>query len=301
MKLLRRTRAPIFLAAVAALATACERSKAPPPTDSAAVKPAGVPESVAVAQSRSWNASAGPLLLVAAEAADRAFVVAPDSATASASLANIPHLASVTLFGRGGSVQTAELAGIGEPSACVIATLNAAPPPRPWSVGFIGGVVAPLAIDSVESIPHADSASSVTWLNRLASGLPNDSAGRFSGLPFVVRSMWRFSVPGGPQVLIGTLARSINQEATPLQESTFLIAERAPNDSTLKTVYSERSYGNEETIENRDLLAAALIGSNRNAAVIIVRDYGDATAYALIERGDDGKWRARWTSARRHC
>jgi hypothetical protein len=300
MKLFRPTPVLIFSAAIIA-ATACDRSKAPPPVDSAAIKPAAVPESVAVAQSRSWNPSAGPLLLVAGETPDHAIIVAPDSATASAAVANIPHLASVTLFGRGGSVQTAELQGIGEPSACIVASLNAAPPPRPWSVGFIGGVVAPLATDSVESIPRADSIVAVTWLNRLASALPNDSAGRFSGLPFVVRSMWRFTAPGGPQIVVGTLARSINQEATPLQESTFLIAERAPSDSTLKTVYSERSYGNEETVQTRDLLAGALIGANRNAAVIIVRDYGDATAYALIERGDDGKWRARWTSARRHC
>jgi hypothetical protein len=102
-------------------------------------------------------------------------------------------------------------------------------------------------------------------------------------------------------VLVGTLARSINQEATPLQESTLLVAQRTPNDSTLTTVYSERSYGNEETIETRELLVAALLGPNRNPGVIIMRDFGDATAYALIERGDDGKWRARWTSARRHC
>jgi hypothetical protein len=131
--------------------------------------------------------------------------------------------------------------------------------------------------------------------------LPNDPAGRFAGLPFVVRALWRFNVAGGPQVVVANLSRQINQEATPLEERTFLIAERKGTDSTLTTAYSERSYGAEETIQNRDVLAAALVGASRNPALIIGRDYGDATAYGLIERGDDGKWRARWSSARRRC
>src|SRR6185503_4513950 len=102
---------------------------------------------------------------------------------------------------------------------------------------------------------------------RLASALPNDSAGRFSGLPFVVRGVWRFSIPQNRQVIAATLVRQINQEATPLQERTFLVAERSPADSTLSTAYSERSYGDEETVERHEVLAAILLGSARNAAL----------------------------------
>src|SRR5262249_21218730 len=147
----------------------------------------------------------------------------------------------------------------------------------------------------------ADSSSLVVSINRLASALPNDSAGRFAGLPFVVRSLWRFTLSKGPVVAVASVTRQINQEATPLQEHTLLIAERAPTDTTFATAHSERSYGAEETIESRELLAGALIGVERTPALFLIRDYGDATAYGLLERRADGQWRRRWTSARRHC
>jgi len=298
MKLLRRTQ---FVWPLVFSALGCERAKAPPPRDSVVVRPSGAPDTTPIAAPSTWDPSAGSVLLVAADSPTRAYVVVPDSATASLVLSNIPHPASVTLFSRAGSVQTAELPGVADTTGCIVATLNAAPPPRSWNVGFIGGVVAPLPMDSAASVSKADSVTLVTWMNRLASALPNDSAGRFSGLPFVVRELWRFNAPSGTQTVVANLVRQINQEATPLQERTFLIAERIPNDTAYSTVYSERSYGAEETIESRDVLAGAALGPNRNAAIIIVRDYGDATAYGIIERGDDGKWRRRWMSARRHC
>jgi hypothetical protein len=298
MKLIRRTAG--FVAALVTLAApACERSKTASP-DSAAVRPASAADSASAARAPVWDASAGPILLIEADSPDRAFVIVPDS-TASAAIAKIPKPASVTLFGRSGSIQTAELPSLADSGSCTIAALSAAPPPHPWSVGFIGGVVSPLPMDSTESISRADSANLVVWINRLASALPNDSAGRFEGLAFVVHGLWRFTLPTGAQVVVANIARQINQEATPLQEHTFLMAERAAGDSTFVTAYSERSYGAEETVESHDVLAAALLGSNRNVALVVGRDYGDSNAYALIERGDDGQWRARWSSPRRHC
>jgi hypothetical protein len=241
------------------------------------------------------------VLLVATDEPVRAFVFVPDSTNRATTIASIPRPASVTLFGRNGSVQTAELPAISDTSACATATLSAAPPPRAWNVGFIGGVVSPIAMDSISALSSSDSAALTVGLNRLASALPNDSAGRFNGLPFVVRSIWRFSLPQGPQFVAATLSRSINQEATPLQERTLLVAERSPSDSSLTTVYSERSYGDEETIETREIIAAVLLGGSHNVAIVLSRDFGEAVSYAVIERGDDGKWRVRWTSPRRHC
>jgi hypothetical protein len=298
MKLFRRS----ALAAVAILGSACERRKAPPPADSATQPlPATADSTVAATSATAWDQSAGPVLLVATDAPVRAFVFVPDSTNRASTLAGIPRPASVTLFGRNGSVQTAELPAVSDTSACATATLSAAPPPRAWNVGFIGGVVSPIAMDSISALAPADSAALTVGLNRLASALPNDSAGRFSGLPFVVRSIWRFSTPQGTQFVVGTLSRSINQEATPLQERTLLVAERSSSDSSLTTVYSERSYGDEETIETREIIAAVLLGGSHNVAIVFSRDFGDAVAYSLIERGDDGKWRARWNSPRRHC
>lgn len=297
MKLLRRFRGllslPLFLA--------CDRGKSPAPVDSAMIKPAGSADTTVAARASSWNASAGPVLLVVGESPSRAFVVAPDSATADATLAAIPRPADVTLFARSGTVQTAELPGVSASGMCPATDVSAAPPPRPWNIGFIGGVVAPLPIDSIESITSADSASLAVWMNRLASAMPNDSAGRFTGLQFVLRGLWRFTVPSGPQVVVATLARQINQEATPLQERTFLVAEQSPTDSSFATAYSERIYGDEETIQNSELLAGALIGVDRTPTIVVARDFGDANAFGFIERIGNGRWRARWTSARRHC
>ena len=128
-------------------------------------------------------------------------------------IATIPHPASVTLFGRGGNVQTADLPSVRDSLGCMVAPLTAAPPPHAWSIGFVGGVVTPLAVDSAASIDHADSAVFVVSLNRLASSLPNDPAGRFAGLPFVVQSLWRFSVADGPDRR-RRLARAANQSGS---------------------------------------------------------------------------------------
>jgi hypothetical protein len=299
MNLFRRS--PLFGAVM--LGIACERAKPPVHADSTAATPVPAVDSTKPELIRNWDASAGPVLLVVGESPSRAFVIVPDSANVAAQLASIPHPASVTLLGRSGTVQTAELPAMSDGSACAVASLNAAPPPRAWNVGFIGGVVAPLPMDSIQSLTAADSASLAATVTRLASALPNDSAGRFNGLPFVVRTTWRFVVPGDVQVVVATLARQINQEATPLQERTLLVAERrrTGNDTSFFKAYAERFYGDEETIESPDVLAAVLLGGNRNAAIILTRDYGEAVAYGLLERGDDGRWRARWTSTRRHC
>jgi len=292
-----------LLFSVATIAVACERGKPPVRADSTSAKAPASVDSITTEPVHTWDQSAGPVLLVVGESPSRAFVIVPDSANAAGQLANIPHPASVTLLGRSGTVQTAELPAVTDTNACPTASLNAAPPPRAWNIGFIGGVVAPLAMDSIQSLTAGDSVSLAATVTRLASALPNDSAGRFNGLPFAVRTVWRFSVPGGIQAVVATLARQINQEATPLQERTLLIAERRQSgtDTTFAKAYAERFYGEEETIESPEVLAAILLGSNRNAAIVLTRDYGDVSAYGLLERGDDGHWRVRWTSARRHC
>jgi hypothetical protein len=281
------------------LMVACRRERQPSRAETTATPAPPPAESSAVAPSN-WNVGAGPVLLVSGDSPTRAFLIAP-SENGDAAIAALPRPASATLFSRAGVVQTADLPTIVDSGGCAVASLSAAPPPRPWSVGFIGGVVAPIPVDSIGSISNTDSSRYVTWLNRLASALPNDSSGRFSGLPFVVRSISRFPIPDGPQIIVGTLSRQLNQEATPLQERTFIIAEETRGDSTLVAAYGERSYGDEETIESRELLAALLIGESRTPAIVISRDFGNDVAYALLERAGAAKWRKQWSSPRRHC
>jgi hypothetical protein len=281
------------------LVTGCRRDRPPNRAETAAA-PLPIPTESTATTPANWNVGAGPVLLVAGDTPTRALIVLP-AENGQATLAALPHPASATLFSRSGVIQTADLPTVTDSGGCPFASLNTAPPPRPWSVGFIGGVVAPLPVDSVGSLSTADSSRYTTWLNRLASALPNDSSGRFSGLPFVVRSISRFAIPDGPQVVVGTLSRQLNQEATPLQERTFLIAEQAHGDSTLASAYGERSYGDEETIESRELLAALLIGDTRTPAVVVSRDFGNDVAYALFERVGQAKWRNQWSSPRRRC
>jgi hypothetical protein len=282
---------------------ACDKAKEPPRAESVVTRPTVGAETTTAPRVRLWDSSAGPVLLVSGESPTDAIVIPPDSGDERLSLSAIPSPASVTLFGRDGSVQSAELQHGSRNDLCRPWSLNAAPPPHPWSVGFVGGVIAPIALDSLESLGRGDSAKLVTTAIRLASTLPNDSAGRFTGLPFSVRGLWRLNLPGAAHAFAATLVRQINQEATPLQEHTFLIAERdaSSTDSTYAKVFSERSYGNEESIETRDVLAAIQLGTNRHPVVIISRDFGDSISFAFVERTDSGEWRARWASRRRHC
>jgi hypothetical protein len=297
MKGFRRTS---FVTAGLVVLAACERGKAPPPVDTTTKRPASPIDSAIAATTRNWDASAGPVLLVAGETPAQAYIIAPDRESTAAILAGIPRPATVTLVGKNGTIQTSDLQTVGDGNACEVSSLSVTPPPRPWSIGFVGGVIAPVALDSTASLSPADSASLVVGVTRLASLLPNDTAGRFVGLPFVVRSLWRFRAEG-TTVVIATLARQVNQEASPLQEHTLLIAEQPANDTTLSTSYFERSFGDEETVESYDVLAAATIGATQTPAVILTRDYGDATAYGLIERNDNRRWSPRWRSARRRC
>jgi hypothetical protein len=290
-------------AVLAVAASGCEHAPAPRRTDSVSASVTqSASSATAGAASGNWNVGIGPVLLVASDSADGAFVVAPDSANAPAELARVPHRAAVTLFGRGGTVQTADLPDAIDTSVCAVATLDAAPPPRLWSIGFVGGVVAPLPMDSLGSFSSADSTSLATGAIRLASALPNDSAGRFTGLPFTVVAIWRFTIPSGPQVVVATLSRQINQEATPLQERTMIIAERAASrDTMLIPAHSERSYGDEDTIESREPLAAALFGAARTPGIVVSHDFGNAVSYSILERVGDHQWRLRWSSGRRRC
>jgi hypothetical protein len=299
MKRFRRIVAAATISTAAA-AIACSREKPAAATDSAAARTAPVSDSAAARVASTWDPGAGALLLVATDSPTKALVLLPNEGDTTV-LASIPRPASVTLFGRGGSVQTADLPSVRDTLGCFVAPLTGAPPPRAWSVGFVGGVVAPIAVDSAASINHADSAVFVASLNRLASTLPNDPAGRFAGLPFVVQSLWRLTVNEGLTVVVGSLVRQINQEATPLQERTLVIAERRASDTSFTMGYAERSYGQEETVESRELLAAVLVGDAKTPAILLSRDFGNDNAYSLVERGQDGRWRTRWTSRRRHC
>lgn len=293
----------VTLGACVVAAVGCERRAIPRLPESAVAANPVAGDSTTASRLTLWNHEAGPALLVSSEAPNQAIVVPPDTAADTAAFAGIPRPASATLIGRNGTVQVADVQPPTSGDPCDPWTVTSAPPPRPWTVGFVGGVVTPVAMDSIEAAAPADSAKLAAAVVRLASVLPNDKAGRFSGLPFQVRAVYRFTLPNGRQVVVATLIRQINQEASPLAERTLLIAERNTTgaDTSYTRAYYEQSRGPEETVESTDALAALLVGSARRPTLVVTRDFGEETAFGFIERVEDGRWAARWSSTRRRC
>src|SRR5262245_61767756 len=120
MKPFRRSGLALALFGLAA----CEGSKAPPPAETAATPPVPAADSAVPATTRNWDSAAGPVLLVAAGSPSEAFVITPDSTNASSQLAALPRPASVTLFGRGGTVQSAELPAVADSNGCAVGMLS---------------------------------------------------------------------------------------------------------------------------------------------------------------------------------
>lgn len=179
----------------------------------------------------------------------------------------------------------------------------AAEPLSPWTVAVEAGRAESIPLDSVSALSPPDSARLVAAVARVASSLPQDTASGFSGLPFVVRAVRRFEPVPGREAFVADVVRRVNQEASQKVEHIFLVAERAAGATRAPyvPVYVERSEGPEETLELRDVLAALRLGPDGPPALVVARDYGDGAAYALVERGEGGRWRAVWSSAYAGC
>lgn len=289
--------------ALAALGLAgCERPKAGPATESVTVTPPPPSLSPPVAVGSGWDSTRlGPALLVQGDEPSTAIVVAPDSL-------HDPVLARAraVLLGRDGRAQEATIAARTEAhgEACAgfpIWRLTSDAGIEPWSIGVAGGALRAVSMDSLGALSPNDSSRLTAQVTRLASALPSEDGERFRGLPFAVQSLFRFRLPSGGEALAANLLRQIGQEAQPLEERTLLIAERDSGSTEYRLAYHERSSGNEETVESRDILAAALLGQAREPLLFVGRDFGDRAAYSLIDRQASGQWRLRWTSARVRC
>jgi hypothetical protein len=150
-------------------------------------------------------------------------------------------------------------------------------------------------VDSIEGLPVADSAQLVVALARLASALDSHKTSRFAGLPFVVTGARRFQADGR-RFVVGLLVRRLNQEATPLEERTLIIAERPTAASQTEAYvvgYSQRSEGSEDMAQHYDMLAA--LRGKQAPLILVAREQLSHTVYDLLERTDDGTWRIRWS------
>lgn len=307
------------LALLAACVTSCKRARDAAPAHAA---PPNAPESLAARPTPEavpqWDSSVGPVMLARGPSAANASVVFPvytDSTVPDTLQLDASTLRgdSVSLIGHGGVVDAVPVVSAGSKEwagdECVewpTATLGIGGDTSRaagWTVGFVQERVAAVALDSLQGMSGSDSANFAADLTRLASALPDDTSRTFRGIPFSVRYAYRFQAAPGVEGVAADLVRRLNQEASPLEQHTFIIAERAANtpDAAFRVAYHERAGGLEESIETTDVLAVVRLSAPSRLALVVLRDGQDTSAYAMIERQTDGTWRLRWTSVHTGC
>lgn len=244
---------------------------------------------VAKRRATDWASELGVVLVVPADSDNAAVVLYPDEPSAQL-LASAPTTL-VTITGDTARVRLA-LADSQQCDAAVVRLTGEAP--ASWSVGMLGRSGALLRMDSIETLPAADSARLAADLARLASALTMHKNSRFTGLPFAVLAAHRFA-SDSMEFLVGHLVRRLNQEASPLEERTLILAERprSPQGAAYKVTYSQRSEGSEETAAHFEALGA--FRGRHATLLVIVRDQPSATTYEVLERSSGGTWRTRWS------
>lgn len=286
----RRLVRSMWLACTLSATFACGRRDAPPP-DSVVNKPS----TMAVASAPSdWVGELGALFVVPSDSENTGVVIFPASPS--------PRLVSsapLTLLSVSGDSAAARASLVmSDSQVCGEAPTIRLPDSAPstWSVGLLSRSATPIRMDSIEALPSADSARFAADLARLASSQPTPRDSRFAGLPFVVLSARRFEVRG-QEMVVAHLVRRLPQEATPLEEHSFVIAERpasVPNGPYVVT-YFQRSEGTEETADHYEVLAA--IRGAETTFLLLARDQEARTSYEILERAKTGRWRIRWARA----
>src|SRR6185295_19677726 len=113
------------------------------------------------------------------------------------------------------------------------------------SIGLAGGVARSLKSDSIESLSQADSTRYGVVTARLASGASAATPSRLTGLQFSLTALRRVRL-GDTTIIVAQLVRRVNQEASPAEERTLIVAEQRGS-SEFVAVHSSRSEGTEET------------------------------------------------------
>lgn len=304
------SRVTSLVAASLLVSTGCDRSKAAVSRDTVAARAesATVPMTP-VAAASGWNRLAGLALLVQGDSRDEAVVLLPaesDSVAATDIRALQDPRARVTLLGRGGQQMSAQFGTLppttdGECRVWPLSNIQGGGSGASWAVGFVGGQSVPLALDSVDALTSRDSMMLVAEVSRLASAVTSSTAPAFQGLRFTAHDIRRFEASSGVQAIVAHLIRRVNQEASPLEEQTLLIAERDSGTTSgpYHLVYADRTHGLEEELATPEVIAGVRIAGR--PTLIVARDGDDGVAYVMLERIAPGQWRVRWTSAMTRC
>ena len=314
--MMRSRRVLQFVVAAALAASGCERAPRATPADSS--DPAETPAPADTVDARTslngWNPAAGPVLFVARETTQSAAVVYPHPSGALTDSTSFDESAvtdaRVDLFSRVGASGGGSIAGGFEDGRRECASwpvVRIVPDERtasgtPWTIALRAGAAVALPARSVAGMSRSDSVAVTTEVLRLASLVPGDPAQPFHGLPFSARSIVVFEPEPGVEALVSDVVRRISTEADPREEHTLIVAERdAGAAEPWALVYHERTAGPEETVVASDALAMIAVGPDRRATMVLSRDDGSGTIYALLERTGRGRWTVRWTSAYAGC
>lgn len=218
------------------------------------------------------------------------------------SLSNV----SVELFSRrglSGSTSLVVTPGTAQSEGCLswpTARLAEAPS-EPWRAGFIQGVVAPIPLDSLETMSGPDSAFVTRELARLSSALAEGDDPAFRGLPFSVRKAYRFSLRE-TSVLAGDVVRKINEEANPREEHLLVVGERpATATDGYSAVFHTRVAGAEDAVRTNEILSAVRFVKTQRPALVISFEYEDGGRVALLQRMSAREWKITWRSAYTGC
>ena len=311
---------PMTVVLTLVLLTACDRSTPAAGRKDTVVPVVPPPETTVVipAEASTWDSTAGLAMFIVGAAPTEAWIIAPRytdttslDSPARFDLAPLRSL-QLDLFASGKRVGGARIGGTSGsvrtdscrtwPTAHLDVTATDTTAARDWTVAFEAGHAQEMTVDSIASLASADSARLAADIARLASALPGDTAAMFRGLPFVVNRAWRARTPNGQQLIVAIVVRNVNQEANPRQERILLLAERDSAATTTRyaTKYSERAVGLEETLEATDLVALVLLGTERRPTLVVARDTGNGSSFALIER-IAGEWQRRWASTYAGC
>jgi len=259
--------------------------------------------------SSNWDDAAGPWFVVPTGSGPAAYVIlpalAPDVALDTVRFDIKPlQEQRLELFNHGAAAGDAEVAltVFDSTADCPIwPTVQLRTNITAWNVAFQPGRAHVFAQDTLAGLNTRDSSRLSIEVARLASAVPSDTNALFRGRPFVVRQVVR-ALAGERTILVAEVVRTINQEATPLQEHLLILAERDAIAASWSTVLSERSVALEENAETTDVLAIFRPEASPQALLVLVsRDFGEGGAFALFERNASGMWRLRWTSPLAGC
>lgn len=257
-----------------------------------------------------WDGEAGPLMILATTSADTAAVVLPEATDSSITTFQgiAPPIAGLSfdLFGRAGKLQSAaDVAAL--PAVDSTADCYSWPRVRVrtslanWRVGFVANRVIAVKVDSIESLPSPDSAGLAAAITQTAATLPAAADPAFRGLPFRVRSAYRFTLDS-VDVVIADVVRAVNEEANPRVEHLTIIGERAAGTrGNFDAAYYARTAGAEESTQVTDILAVVEIGRERRPAVVVGIESEDGARLGLVERVSPGRWNLTWRSAYTDC